>query len=101
MEEVSISLDVLLKLLAFIITLGGAITVLTRWFAPYKTLKEKVNKHEELLDNDNKRLQEIEEDNKMLCKCMLALLDHEITGNSTEKLKKTRKEVEEYLINKK
>ena len=38
--------------------------------------------------------------NQMLCKSMLALLDHEITKNSIEKLKKVKTEMQNYLIEK-
>lgn len=66
--------------------------------SPIKKLKDKIYKHDELLDKDNKRLTSIEDTNKMMCKSMLALLDHEITGNSIEKLKKVKTEMQDFLV---
>lgn len=50
------------------------------------------------LDNDNKRLKTLEEGNRALCRGMLALLNHEITGNSIEKLKDAQTGINNYLI---
>ena len=33
-----------------------------------------------------------------MCATMLALLDHSITGNSVDKLKKAREEMQEFII---
>ena len=67
---------------------------------PNDDLKEKVTEHDMLLDNDDKRLESIEESNKMTLQCLLVIINHEITGNGIEKMKAARDELQEYLINK-
>lgn len=54
---------------------------------------------EELKEQD-KRITAIEEGNKILCRGILALLSHEINGNSVDKLTKARDEITDYLIDK-
>lgn len=51
------------------------------------------------LDRDNKRITALEEGNKALCQGMLALLNHEITGNSVDRLREAQQKMQSYLIN--
>jgi hypothetical protein len=67
---------------------------------PNDDLKAAVSKHTKLLDNDNKRLKEYEESNRMILQCLLVIINHEITGNGIENLKRARDDLQEYLINK-
>lgn len=48
----------------------------------------------------DKRITAIEEGNKVLCRGILALLSHEINGNSSDKLKSAQTEITNYLIDK-
>jgi hypothetical protein len=50
------------------------------------------------LDSDNKRIESLEEGNKAICRGVLALLSHEINGNSVDKLTSARDGLTEYLI---
>lgn len=48
--------------------------------------------------NDKKRLESIEEGNRVTQHALLALLSHGIDGNDTEALKSAKKALEKYLI---
>ena len=48
----------------------------------------------------NKRITAIEEGNKVLCQGIVALLSHEINGNSIDKLRQAQTDLTNYLINK-
>ena len=50
------------------------------------------------LKNDKDRLDVLEDGNKVICRGILALLSHEINGNSTDKLKASQSEITNYLI---
>lgn len=50
------------------------------------------------LDADNRRLNNVEGSDRMLLRCMLVIINHDITGNGIDKLKETRDELNEYLI---
>lgn len=49
---------------------------------------------------DKKSLDELEKSNRVSQRAMLALLEHGIDGNSIERMQKSRKELEDYLIEK-
>lgn len=92
-----------------IITLGGAgaiIASIIRWMRkPDGDRDAKIKRHDEMFDNDNKRLNELEKEQKemkeaqqVLMKSMLALMSHAIDGNHTEDLKMARDDMQEYLL---
>ena len=83
-------------------TIAGAAAVI---YSIYKKAKqpdterdETLAKHSELLDNDNRRLKELEDSNKIIMQSMLALMSHAIDGNHTEDLKQARDDLQKYLI---
>ena len=96
-----ITWELILAIAGGIVVLINAIKAIINCLNPIKHYKSKVDKHDALLDNDNKRLTSLENSNNMICKSMLAMLDHFITGNNIEKLKQTKKEMQEYLIDNK
>ena len=67
---------------------------------PGSDLKKKVEEHDRLLNCDNNRLREIEESNRMMLQSLLVIINHNITGNGIEKMKETRDQLQEFLINK-
>ena len=85
-----------------ITTLGGAgaiVISIIKWFRqPDKDRDEMLNEHEKKLDNDHKRLLELEESNKIMMQSMLALMSHAIDGNHIEDLKQARDDLQKYLI---
>lgn len=92
-----------------VITMGGAgaiIIGIIKWaHKPTDTRDETLKRHDELFDNDNKRLVELEEwrkesdeAQKVILKSLLAMMSHEIDGNHLDDLKKSRDDLQEYLI---
>ncbi len=67
---------------------------------PVNSLESKVNEHEEKLKKDHERLNELEEANRIQMRALMAMLHHEIDGNSVEGLKKSYDEIQQYLIDK-
>ena len=124
MDNIEIFYKVALALLSGIVTLGGAVAVFSRWLSPFRDLKEKVENKADRADfkrcedelntfrkefdglksyqnDDHDRLKDLERGNEKICKCMLALTDHELTGNSVDKLRKAKDEMQNYLIERK
>lgn len=83
---------------SLIVAIWGVWKIVKEITKPNDDLKELVDNHSRMLDNDNKRLKEVEESNNMILQCLLVIINHEITGNSTDKLKDTRTRLEKYLI---
>lgn len=67
---------------------------------PNDDLKAKIERHDKFLDNDNKRLKEIESSDQMMLRSLLAIINHEITGNGITTMKQIRDELQEFLIKK-
>ena len=89
---------VALAILAFIVLVGNAIKTLKNWKKPHDDFTEWKSGVDKKLSNDNERIRFIEDGNKVICRGILALLSHEINGNSNEKLVFSQKEITDYLI---
>lgn len=97
----------LLIIASVIITIGGAIAVIKKWIK-----ESKPSKHEEVLKKHDEEISKLKEKVAVLestkrnqdkfveaiCSSMLALLDHNINGNSIDKLKEAKEEMQEFLI---
>lgn len=114
--------SVLLAICAAIVTIATAINLINSWIQKRREKKQKpeddqnerIKRIEELLveynkkfeqydmflKNDNRRLSAIEESIKIDRRGFLALIKHAIDGNDIESLKASRKELEDYLLNK-
>ena len=57
-----------------------------------------IKDHEGFFANDKKRLEAIEEGNRVTQKAILALLSHGIDGNDVDAMKAAKAELQEYLI---
>ena len=64
------------------------------------TDKSRLDEHTRILGTHQDQLANIEQGNKVLCRGILALLSHEINGNSDDKLKASQQEITNYLIDK-
>ena len=89
---------VLLAIFAFVILLGNVIKTIKDWRKPQNDLEEWRTSVDNKLRNDNDRLKAMEDGNRVICRGILALLSHEINGNSVEKLKESQSEMTNYLI---
>lgn len=74
--------------------------------SPVTKLTERVDRHDELLAKDKDRLDEMEgritdmgRQSTIMLRGVRALLSHEVNGNSTDKLKSSMTEIDDYLIN--
>lgn len=113
---------VLLAICAGIVTIMTAVNLINSWIEkrrakknkPEEDQNERIKRIEDLLveynkkfeqydmflKNDNRRLVAIEESIKIDRRGFLALIKHAIDGNDIESLKASRKELEDYLLNK-
>lgn len=101
MNEIQTFFVVLLAICGAITTLGGVINLFLNWHK-----QSRITRHDEALKNHEIRIKDLEEKTrdqdgfiKVLCNSILALVSHEISGNSTEKLMDAQKELQDFLIN--
>ena len=98
--EFTITLSQILGFCGLITTLWAVYKIVKEIKKPSEDLKEKVEKHDHLLADDNERLKDVEKSNKMILQCLLVIINHDITGNGIERMKECRDELQGYLINK-
>ena len=48
----------------------------------------------------NSEIYEIKEGNKVICKSIMAMINHELSGNDISNMRKMRDELNQYLIDK-
>ena len=62
-------------------------------------LEKKHEQYDDYFRRDLRRIEIVEEGNRVTQKALLALMSHAIDGNDIERLKKAKDDLNEYLIN--
>ena len=83
-----------------IVLIGNVYKTIKEWKKPKEDLNKQVHNNQKAIEHHDRELAEIKDGQKILQKGMLSLIDHSITGNSVEKLKQSRDEMRNYLIEK-
>lgn len=96
--EFTITANQIMWFCSFVAAIWGLWKIVKEIRKPTDDLKAKIERHDQMLDKDNKRLKEMEESNRMIMKSLSVIINHDITGNNIDKMKKTRDELQEYLI---
>ena len=86
---------VFLAILAFIVLLGNVIKTVKEWVSPGKNWKTEMD---ESMKDNTERIKKLEDGNRLIMKAMMAMLSHEINGNSIDKLQQSLGELNNYLI---
>lgn len=100
MGNFTIALNDVVYLCGVLATVWGAYKILKEVKKPTDDLKEKVNKHSEYLAKDKEEIEEIKAGNKVICKSIMIMINHELTGNDVNNMKQMRDELQNYLIEK-
>ncbi|WP_246019615.1 CTP synthase [Bacilliculturomica massiliensis] len=79
---------------------GGAGAVIYKVIRPAADVNKRVRILEQKADNDYRHLNELGEADRAICRALLALLDHAVTGNGIDNLKRCRTDLQQYLIDK-
>ena len=108
-----VTFDDVLELFGIIAVIGGGMKYLVSLLDPFKRLKSEVGTIKDFLKNDKQRLDEgdarmkaiddkIERQDKALAVIGLAvseMINHQITGNDVDALKKRQNELDEFFYN--
>lgn len=98
---------IIMFLAGVITTVGGAITVIKKMWASSKANRhvELIKSHTEQILNLNSRVEKLENKTveqdrfiSVMCNAMLALLDFNINGDTTDKLRHAKEDMQEFLI---
>lgn len=96
----------LVALAAGIVAISNAWKLIQKHLHPESDLRPRVDRHDELLDSDNRRLRTLEDNQRemqkgisVLCQAQIAQFDHELSGNDTDHLRAARDNLNTYLTN--
>lgn len=89
---------VAIAIMGFIVLAGNVIKTIKEWRKPGMSEAEWRTEVDRKLDSDNKRIESLEEGNKVICKALMALLSHDLNGDSKDKLQKALSDLNDYLI---
>lgn len=64
-----------------------------------KDYEEYFRKDKRALEKDRKELDDLKKANSLVLRGINQLIEHELTGNHTDELKKTQSDITEYLVN--
>ena len=99
-NEIIITVEGLLWFCGAIAVIAAAVGVVVKCFAPFNDLKNRVAVLEREFKSDHNELEKVEVGIEKICKCTLAITDHELTGNSVDKLREAKDEMQDFLISK-
>lgn len=85
---------------AFVLAIWALVEKVKGAYKPAHDLAQWQREVDLKLKNDKARIDSIEDGQKALCRGVLALLSHEISGNSVDKLKAAQSGLTEFLIDK-
>lgn len=103
----NITLAQIAALIAFIVALNGGVKYLKKELkdAITEMLQDEFKSVDEKLDSDNRRIKDLEEQNKFIYKAIslllqddLAILEHLRTDNNTGKMAEQEQKVQQFLI---
>lgn len=97
-EQIKNFIIVLLAIAGAVVLIGNVIKTLREWKKPGEDLDTWRQDVDRKLSMDDERLKAIEDGNKVVTRGVLALISHELNGNSTDKLQKSQAEITNYLI---
>ena len=97
-EQIRDFVIVVLAILALIVLVGNAFKTIKDWRKPHMDEAEWRRNANEALDDHEDRIKTIEDGNKVICKALMALLSHDINGDSKDKLEKAYSELSDFLI---
>lgn len=98
LEQIRDFVIVLAAILGFVVLLWNAIKAVREWRKPSTDIQAWRRDVDTKLNQDHQRLADLESGNRVVCRGILALLSHEINGNSNDKLKASQQEITDYLI---
>lgn len=99
MVEFEITSNQIVSICTFIAAVWGVWKIIKELKKPNADMKRVVKDHTCRLDDNDERIKDVEETNKMILQCLLVIINHDITGNGIDKMKEVRDNLQEYLVN--
>lgn len=104
-HDLAITFQTILAIFGAIAAVMAGVSAIAKMLSPFKELKTKVENHEDRLMEAEKRFKKLEDQldsqSKMqreICKSLIVIMNHEVTGDSIDKLKNQQEELQQFLI---
>ena len=91
---------VAIAIMGAIVLVGNVVKTIKEWRKPSVSETEWKRGVDEAVKDHGEHIESLEEGNKVICKALMAIMSHEINGNSIDKLQKAYDDMNEYLIEK-
>jgi len=91
---------IIIAVLGLIVLVGNVYKTFKEFKKPKDDLQKWRDDVDKKLTSDNERLEVLEGGNRVICRGILAMLSHDINGNSIDKLIASQTEITNYLIDK-
>lgn len=92
----NVTLEQIFNVLAWVVGACGVVAYFVKPFQKFFAKIDDIEKHQVEVDE---ALSKRQDDDKMILKCLNAVLLHMESGNGTGELRKQKKELDDYLIN--
>ena len=100
LQQIRDFIIVLVALMAFVVLLGNVVKTIKEWRKPAVNETDWRQSVNEQLTDQGERIEALEEGNKHIITALIAMLSHEINGNSIDKLRAALDNLNQYLIDK-
>ena len=100
LQQIRDFIIVLVAVMAFVVLLGNVVKTIKEWRKPAVNETDWRKSVNEQLKDQGERIETLEEGNKHIITALIAMLSHEINGNSIDKLRAALDNLNQYLIDK-
>lgn len=97
--------QVVLAMFGAIATIMAGVSAIAKMLSPFKELKMKIDEHTSHLEEVDRKFAHLEKEltsqsamQREICKSLIVIMNHEVTGNSIDKLKAQQEELQKFLI---
>lgn len=97
-DSLQITVTTILAICAAIIAIWNVYKIKKELDRPAEDRGKRLNEVESKLNNDDKRLKDLEEASRLNLKAQLAIIDHLTSGNHTAQLIEVNQEITDYLL---
>lgn len=98
MENLTFNIHDIIIFLGLITAIWSVYKITIELSEPRKALEKKVDTLETWHKEDHKRIKEMEEQQRLILKCLYLLVEHEITGNGIIDFKSIKEDIERIIF---
>lgn len=91
--DIATTLNTILSVCGGISIIGGAAAIVWKLILPAVKMKDRVEKLEQNVKKDYETIEEVKTMQSGMCQALIAIMDHQITGNHVDGLKKTKSDL--------